>query len=104
MTRANAHRGAGIVRLSYRPRSARGARRIGLVGKGICFDTGGINLKAHKGMYLMHGDMQGSAVAVGTLLALARSGAPLEVDCWLALTENQIGPRRLPPAGDRARR
>jgi leucyl aminopeptidase len=48
-------------------------------------------------MYLMHGDMQGSAVAVGTLLALARSGAPFEVDCWLALTENQIGPRAYRP-------
>jgi leucyl aminopeptidase len=97
VTRANEHRGAGIVRLSYRPRGARRGRRIGLVGKGICFDTGGINLKAHKGMYLMHGDMQGSAVAVGTLLALARSGAPIEVDCWLALTENQIGPRAYRP-------
>jgi leucyl aminopeptidase len=97
VTRANEHRGAGIVRLSYRPKGARRGRRIGLVGKGICFDTGGINLKSHKGMYLMHGDMQGSAVAVGTLLALARSGAPFEVDCWLALTENQIGPRAYRP-------
>jgi len=97
VTRANPHRGAGIVRLTYRPPGARRTRRIGLVGKGICFDTGGINLKSHKGMYLMHGDMQGSAVAVGTLLALARSGAPLEVDCWLALTENQIGPRAYRP-------
>jgi len=97
VTRANAHRGAGIVRLSYRPARSRRARRVGLIGKGICFDTGGVNLKSHKGMYLMHGDMQGSAVAVGTLLALARSGAPLEIDCWLALTENQIGPRAYRP-------
>jgi leucyl aminopeptidase len=97
VTRANPHRGAGIVRLTYRPAGARRARRIALVGKGVCFDTGGINLKSHKGMYLMHGDMQGSAVAVGTLLALARSGAPLEIDCWLALTENQIGPRAYRP-------
>jgi leucyl aminopeptidase len=97
VSRANGHRGAGIARLTYRPRVARRARRVGLVGKGICFDTGGINLKAHKGMYLMHGDMQGSAVAVGTLLALTRSGAPLHVDCWLALTENEIGPRAYRP-------
>jgi leucyl aminopeptidase len=97
VTRANPHRGAGIVRLTYRPPGARRVRRIGLVGKGVCFDTGGINLKSHKGMYLMHGDMQGSAVAVGTLLALARGGTPLEIDCWLALTENQIGPRAYRP-------
>jgi leucyl aminopeptidase len=97
VARANDHRGAGIVRLRYRPRGTRPAQRIGLVGKGICFDTGGINLKSHKSMYLMHGDMQGSAVAVGTLLTLARSLAPFEVDCWLALTENQIGPRAYRP-------
>ena len=97
VSRANGHRGAGIVRLTYRPRGVRRARRVGLVGKGICFDTGGINLKTPKGMYLMHGDMQGSAVAVGTLLALARGRAPLEVDCWLALTENEIGPRAYRP-------
>ncbi len=95
VSRANAHRGAGIARLTYRPRGAR--RRVGLVGKGICFDTGGINLKSHKGMYQMHGDMQGSAVAVGTLLALARRRVPFEIDCWLALTENQIGPRAYRP-------
>ncbi|MCM2311589.1 MAG: M17 family metallopeptidase [Steroidobacteraceae bacterium] len=97
VTRANDHRGAGIVRLTYRPAGARRARRIGLVGKGICFDTGGINLKSHKGMFQMHGDMQGSAVAVGTLLALSRRRVPLEIDCWLALTENQIGPRAYRP-------
>ncbi|MGB5102684.1 MAG: M17 family metallopeptidase [Steroidobacteraceae bacterium] len=97
VSQSNPHRGAGIARLSYRPRGARRVPRLGLVGKGICFDTGGINLKSHKGMFQMHGDMQGSAVAVGTLLALARSGARIAVDCWLALTENQIGPRAYRP-------
>jgi leucyl aminopeptidase len=92
----NDHRAAGIVRLRYRPRS-RIARRLALVGKGICFDTGGVNLKTHRSMYLMHGDMQGSAVAVGAMLALARRRVPVEIDCWLAITENQIGPRAYRP-------
>jgi leucyl aminopeptidase len=97
VSRANDHRGAGIVRMRYRA-PGRGPRaRIGLVGKGICFDTGGINLKAHRGMYLMHGDMQGSAVAVGTLLACSRAGMRVDIDCWLALTENEIGPRAYRP-------
>jgi len=90
VSRANAHRGAGIVRLRYRPRRSR--QRLALVGKGICFDTGGINLKPHRSMYQMHGDMQGSAVAVGTLLSLSKMAAPYTIDCWLALTENEIGP------------
>jgi len=96
VARANPHRKAGIARLTYRPRR-RARQHIALVGKGICFDTGGINLKPHRSMYLMHGDMQGSAVAVGTLLALARMGAPYAIDCWLALTENQIGPQAYRP-------
>ena len=97
VSRANAHRGAGIVRLRWRGRGRAATPSIALVGKGICFDTGGINLKPHRGMYTMHGDMQGSAVAVGTLLACSRTGAPLDIDCWLALTENEIGPRAYRP-------
>jgi leucyl aminopeptidase len=95
VARANEHRGAGIVRLRYRPKAARA--KLALVGKGICFDTGGINLKPHKSMYQMHEDMQGSAVAVGTLLALTEMRAPFEVDCWLALTENEINARAYRP-------
>jgi leucyl aminopeptidase len=91
VTRANAARDAGIVHLSYRPRGAR-APDLSLVGKGVCFDTGGTNLKSHKSMLDMHTDMQGSAVAVGALYALHSLGSSLAVDCWLAITENNIGP------------
>ncbi|MDH4165148.1 MAG: M17 family metallopeptidase [Gammaproteobacteria bacterium] len=98
VARANPHRGAGVVRLTYKPkRTRRGAAGIALVGKGICFDTGGINLKPHRGMYTMHGDMQGSSVAVGTLLALTRLAASYPIDCWLAITENEIGPNAFRP-------
>lgn len=95
---ANDHDGAGIVRLVRRARDRKTVRgRIALVGKGICFDTGGINLKPHKAMYQMHEDMQGSAVALGTLLALSELDAPFDIDCWLAITENNIGPRAYRP-------
>lgn len=98
VSRANEHRDAGIVHLRYRS-SKRGKtrKRLALVGKGICFDTGGINLKTHKSMYQMHEDMQGSAVAVGTMLSLAALDAPYDIDCWLAITENQIGARAFRP-------
>ena len=85
---------AGILHLSYRPsRPPRNKRAVTLVGKGICYDTGGVNLKSAKSMFGMHGDMQGSAVALGTLLALSRLKVPFQVDAWLALTRNQIGPK-----------
>jgi leucyl aminopeptidase len=91
VARGNAMRDAGIAMLSYRPRGA-AAPAVSLVGKGICFDTGGTNLKAHKGMLDMHTDMEGSAVALGSLYALRALRSPLSVDCWLAITENRIGP------------
>jgi leucyl aminopeptidase len=98
VARANDHADAGIVRLVRRARDRSQVRaRIALVGKGVCFDTGGINLKPHKYMYPMHEDMQGSAVALGTLLALSRLEAPIDIDCWLAITENNIGPRAYRP-------
>lgn len=84
----NATADAGIVRLSYKPRSR---PRVSLVGKGIIFDTGGNNLKPFKGMLNMHIDMQGSAVALATLQALTTLNADFGVDCWLAITENRIG-------------
>ena len=96
VSQGNARRDAGIVRLAYRPRGA-GAPALSLVGKGICFDTGGTNLKPHKSMLQMHTDMAGSAVAVGSLHALHALDHPLAVDCWLAITENLIGPTAYKP-------
>jgi leucyl aminopeptidase len=98
VARANEHANAGIVHVRRRARDRSKVRaNIALVGKGICFDTGGINLKPHKSMYMMHEDMQGSAVALGTLLALDELDAPFDIDCWLAITENNIGPRAYRP-------
>ncbi|MGA9855774.1 MAG: leucyl aminopeptidase family protein [Gammaproteobacteria bacterium] len=84
---------AGIAHLSYVPAKRADQKAVTLVGKGICYDTGGVNLKSAKSMFGMHGDMQGSAVALGTLLALARLKVPFRVDCWLAMARNQIGPK-----------
>ena len=96
VARGNATRDAGIAMLAYRPRGA-GVAAVSLVGKGICFDTGGTNLKAHKSMLDMHTDMEGSAVALGSLYALHTLRSPLAVDCWLAITENRIGPLAYKP-------
>jgi len=88
---------AGILHLRYQPPRTRGRAPLALVGKGICFDTGGINLKSAKHMLGMHEDMQGSAVALGTLLALTRLAVDFPVECWLALAQNHIGPRAYKP-------
>ena len=84
---------AGILRLRYLPGKAARKPRVALVGKGICYDTGGTNLKPAKHMFGMHEDMQGSAVALGTLLALTKLRVRYPVECWLALAMNHIGPK-----------
>lgn len=94
---ANGHRDAGIAHLTYRPRGRARSPDLALVGKGILFDTGGVNLKPHRSMLDMHTDMSGSSVALATLLALAELRAPIAADAWLAITENQIGPNAYRP-------
>ena len=98
VAQGNAARDAGIVHVSYRPARAAGPP-LALVGKGILFDTGGTNLKTFKGMLDMHTDMQGSAVALGTLLALVELEAPYRDRCVARdHRESPIGP---PPTNRR---
>ena len=82
---------AAIVHLRYRHPDAK--KTVALVGKGICFDTGGHNLKPARYMHGMHEDMNGSAVSLGILLAATRAKLPLNIDCWLALAQNHISPK-----------
>ena len=94
----NPRQDGGVVHLQYRPpRTKKLAQKVALVGKGICFDTGGTNLKPFKSMLHMHQDMEGAAVALGTLLALSRLEVDFAVDCWLALAENLIGSQAYKP-------
>ncbi len=86
----------GLVHLRYQP-SRRPKKTLALVGKGLCYDTGGINLKPAKFMYGMHEDMAGSAVALGTLIALSRLKVDYAIDCYLALAVNDIGPNGYRP-------
>ncbi|MEM5517289.1 leucyl aminopeptidase [Henriciella sp. AS95] len=61
---------------------------VALVGKGVCFDTGGISLKPGPGMEDMRGDMGGSAAVVGTMLSLAKRKAKANVVGLVGLVEN----------------
>ncbi len=91
VARGSDHDDAAIVRLSFKGKGAKG-RATALVGKGICFDTGGHNLKPARYMNNMHDDMNGSAVALGILLAATRLKLPVKLDVWLAIAENHLSP------------
>ncbi len=85
------HEDAAIVHLRYQPEGAKS--NIALVGKGICFDTGGHNLKPARYMAGMHEDMNGSAVVLGILKTISDLKLPVAVDAWLAIAHNHISPK-----------
>ena len=72
-------------------------RAVVLVGKGVTYDTGGINLKSANSMKTMKHDMAGSSVALGVFNALTQMDFPFPVECWLAIVENNNGPSAYRP-------
>ncbi len=68
------------------------AAPVGLVGKGVTYDTGGYSLKSGAGQIGMKFDMCGSAAVVGTMQALAEKKAAVKVAAIVGLVENRIAP------------
>jgi leucyl aminopeptidase len=74
-----------LVRISYRP--ARPRAHVALVGKGITFDSGGLNLKTAN-LTWMKSDMGGAAAVIATTLALAALKVPVSVTATVPMAEN----------------
>jgi leucyl aminopeptidase len=75
----------------------RGAAPLTFVGKGVCFDTGGISIKPAAGMEDMKGDMAGAACVVGLMHALAARKAKVNAVGAIGLVENMPGSRAQRP-------
>jgi leucyl aminopeptidase len=85
------HNPARLIVMRYEPPEAKGDLVLGLVGKAITFDSGGISLKPAQGMDEMKGDMAGGAAVVESMGAVAELGLPLRAIAVVAATENMIG-------------
>ncbi|OFV94353.1 MAG: hypothetical protein A3H95_18335 [Acidobacteria bacterium RIFCSPLOWO2_02_FULL_64_15] len=70
---------------------------LGLVGKGVTFDTGGISIKAAVGMERMKDDMAGGAAVAAAMRAISLLGAPVRVVGVVPATENMPGGRAIKP-------
>ncbi len=66
------------------------ARRITLIGKGVCFDTGGLDLKPSAAMLLMKKDMGGAACTLGLAQLLMQLDAPVQLRVLIPAVENSI--------------
>lgn len=86
-----------VLVLKYDPAHAPTSHVLGLVGKGITFDTGGISIKPSDGMERMKDDMAGGASVVAALRAIALQRLPIRALAVVPMTENMPGGRALKP-------
>ncbi|MDQ2837011.1 MAG: leucyl aminopeptidase family protein [Actinomycetota bacterium] len=93
--------GPRLIEVSYRARRRRGAakpRHVVLVGKGITFDSGGLNLKPVDGMRMMHTDMCGGAAVLGAVQYAAMQKLPVDVTVLVPTAENAVSGTAMRPS------
>ena len=86
-----------LIVIRYTPSAAKSADHLGLVGKGVTFDTGGISIKPSEGMEKMKYDMCGGAAMIGAMRAIAQLKPALRVTAFVPCVENMPGSRAQRP-------
>ena len=76
--------------LEWKPSNAKNQKPVVLVGKGVTFDTGGMNLKTGSFMDHMKTDMSGAATVASVVYAIAKSQLPVYVMAFIPATDNRI--------------
>ncbi|MCY7356133.1 MAG: leucyl aminopeptidase [Rudanella sp.] len=89
VNRGSDHEPAFII-MEYNPVGIENPKKVGLVGKGITFDTGGISIKPSASMHLMKSDMGGAAAVLGTLEVAAKLQLPVHLVGIVPSTENMV--------------
>jgi leucyl aminopeptidase len=88
-----------MIRIKYRPgKSSKNKKPIAFVGKGITFDTGGLDIKPSNGMRLMKKDMGGSAAVLGLAVWVDAVKYNRACDFYLALAENSVDADAMRPS------
>jgi leucyl aminopeptidase len=93
--------GPRLIEARYRPRTPRGGAKpvhVVLVGKGITFDTGGLNLKPVDAMRMMHTDMCGGAAVLGAIHYAATQKLDVQVTVLVPAAENAVSGSAMRPS------
>jgi leucyl aminopeptidase len=85
-----------LIILRYKP-STPSKDHLGLVGKGVTFDTGGVSIKPADGMEKMKYDMAGGAAMIGAMRAIAQLKPAVAVTAFIPAVENMVGSRAQRP-------
>ncbi len=72
--------------------------KVTLVGKGVCFDTGGLDIKSSAGMFLMRKDMAGAAIALGLARLVMARKLPVRLRVLIPAVENAVDGRSFRPS------
>jgi leucyl aminopeptidase len=80
---------AAFTILEYKTK-AKNAKTIGLVGKCVTFDTGGISIKGSDNMHYMKSDMGGATAVIGTIIYAAETQIPVNIIAILPITDNAV--------------
>jgi len=87
------HHAPRVVRLTW----GRSGPLLAVVGKGVCFDSGGLDLKTAQGMRLMKKDMAGAAQALGLARLVMGADLPVRLQVWIPAVENAVAGNALRP-------
>ena len=85
-----------MIVIRYKP-AAPASTHLGLVGKGVTFDSGGLSIKPAEGMEKMKYDMAGGAAMIGAMQAIAQLQPPIAVTAIIPAVENMTGSRAQRP-------
>jgi leucyl aminopeptidase len=86
-----------VIVLRHEPKQAVNGTVLGLIGKGITFDTGGISIKPAENMDKMKDDMAGGAAVLCAMAAISRLNAPVRCIAVIPTTENMPGGKAIKP-------
>ena len=86
-----------LIIANYQPKGISNTLKVGLVGKGVTFDTGGVSIKTSNNMHLMKSDMGGAAAVLGTVEVAAKLQLPIQVIGIVPSTENSTDGRSTKP-------
>jgi len=85
-----------FIVMEYQPKG-QAVRKVGMVGKGVTFDTGGVSIKPSSNMHFMKSDMGGAAAVLGTMEATARLELPVHLIGIVPTTDNSVDAEAVKP-------
>lgn len=89
---------ASFIIMEYKPEEPGNYKKVGLVGKGVTFDTGGLSIKPSMNMHYMKSDMGGAAAVFGTMEVAAKLKLPVHLIGIVPATENSVDAEAVKPS------